>query len=297
MGFAARTWRWSCALCDFDTCEKCADAIQVVNSNQPSRQPSAESCEAPTDPGTPRDDVLMSFKGGAVALLKQAARAETPSLSTPATEGVAGHTPASMQTAQVCSWVYVTQGLESVKRDLSHLTNSTKGAKTKHSCLRPNAPVPRSHEVTLCDALGLPAEGLQRSSAVEDDAADKGREDTLFVAGASPSELAARLIDAMPTYSERCLPQDLAERIHNSRDWLRRLCELELERAARAAAGGEPSDFDAACGVQASEPAAVEQAEADFRQLCEKFEMERAALMREERLEMETLQALGVISS
>ena len=192
--------------------------------------------------------------------------------------------------------MYAAQGtpaLDSVKRDLSHLTSSGKGPKPKHACVRSSNLVPRA-EATMSEALGLV--GVLNRPAVAVSAPDPqaiAASDALSSA-AGRQQAAARLIGKMPDLGTSALPASTRERMYARRKWLRHLFVNELERAARAATGGKPSAFEAACGIKADSRLPEEKAAASFSALSAKFEAERIALAHTERLEIDMEQAMGV---
>ena len=165
-------------------------------------------------------------------------------------------TPA--QTAQVSSssWVYAVQGLESVKRDL-HFPHST-APKRRSSRLAP----------ATAEPLGMP---------IPDDAAQAAQE----------------LIAGMPDLVSIGLPAAAHARLQGRRDWLRRLYELELTRAATYEAGGV-SAFEAACGVTRGEMLSPEAALAASTALHAKFEEQRLTLLLSEQMEIGAHEAVGM---
>ena len=89
------------------------------------------------------------------------------------------------------------------------------------------------------------------------------------------------------------LPAAAHARLQGRRDWLRRLYELELTRAATYEAGGV-SAFEAACGVTRGEMLSPEAALAASTALHAKFEEQRLTLLLSEQMEIGAHEAVGM---
>ena len=313
---SVRAWRWSCTLCDYDVCETCVETylMATVANTSASRQSSAQSvascvpCEGGVTsalvPPTPSDP-SHRLKGASLHSGKPKAAATTPALATPSLGVDAGdevptpaETAAALYASQPISWVYAgTQGLESVKRDLSHLSATSGPNKaSKHAYTsRPSrlGPPQRGADVTLADALGLADGSLYRPASVAmtceavDEPGLTARADQLFA--------------SVPDLRQLGLPASVYTRMESRRAWLSHLMQCELDRAARAADDTNHDVFEAACGViPADEPAPPPApvppsgADATIAALHAKFAAQRSALVQEERLEIDALHAVGL---
>ena len=195
---------------------------------------------------------------------KPIAAKSTPSLNTaahrltPITTGLAASTGDP-------SWVYAPQHLASVKRDLTTFGTSSASIPSKHSCIRPS-------QLQQSGSASAEGEGEPtNASATKDTMPD---------------------LDLVPFG----LPMSTLTRMHERRDWLHRLRELELARARRVA-DGERSAFEVACGVPASAPLTVRQSNESLSAVRSKFEDEAVTLRQAERAEIDTLQAMGLCRS
>ena len=249
-------FRWSCTLCDYDTCQTCYDeaAQWQVPLRSVLRTTAEKTSEPPPTPAevlkasTAKRDAAKAAKATATPVLPAAGDTATPAVVT---------APAATAAS---SWIYASHNLASVKRDLSSITASASLPRTKQACVRPSPLAPSS-----------PSAGLDADSRA----------------------IAATGADGFPDLAEFGLKPNALVRLSTRREWLHQLHQCELQRVHRAAEGAPRSDFEVACGLAQSTPLTARQTNESLAAVNAKFEAERTALREAEQMEIEAMQAMG----
>lgn len=113
-------------------------------------------------------------------------------------------------------------------------------------------------------------------------------------------EDAPNLLDGLPPLAPYRLPGAFGPRMLARRSWLQHAFECELDRERRNASGAV-SMLELACGGQprgvSDTLPSADAAERSEQRIVRKFEAARAALVREEQMEIESLQAAGVAAT
>ena len=288
--FSEGSWRWSCALCDIDFCETCMPIA--------CKEVMAKSATPVT---------------AAVHVSRTAAPAPSCRRPTPASASVVKETPvnnsnlsASLSTPQGATGVqpnnasYAASELASIKRDLddtlgpgsgasSALSSGLSSAGRPHKAPRSRIPEPPPHNTEAAQMLASTALALPRH--------EKGGPAAEALAmlpalGLGEDDMTPpRLFSALPPLKPLGLPTAVEARMEGRREWLQQLFDDELARASRTARG-EMSAMEAACGV---EPVVAPHAAVacGMAAVLLKFEEERAGVVTDEIMEIETLQASG----
>ena len=247
-GLEMREWRWSCTICDFDVCPSCYED-RVARMTMPCRPPRASAAEAAAaNPGPAAGGDVQETATGSASIKPRGASAKVH----------VGLTPTTTEAPSDELWVYASQSLASVKRDLTTFGSGVVQQHNKHPCTRPSR-------------LGL-------------------QESTSATATSSPS--APTLPDDLPDLAALGLPASTLVRMHAARDWLRQLSELELSRARRMA-DGELSAFERACGMERTMPISVKATDECVEAVRARFASESNVLRARERMEIEAMQAMG----
>jgi hypothetical protein len=325
-GLSECSWRWSCSLCDYDICDKCADGLLLAKSSSPdaAEKPVAVvlSATAVGVPHPPSSAIKTGAKSrshqssSAAAATPAPAPAPTPAPASawapaptpvPAKAEEAKEVTPALGTGRDSSWIYSAPNLGSVKRDLDVVFPGSAAPSKRKSSNLSRTPRPRPSECVdeqLVMRVVAASASLPRHGAEDDD-----EEEAEGAVGAlrrlkprqhygSPGALpklgseSPSVLVGLPELSALLLPESVRARLQGRRAWLQHLLETELEREQRVASG-QPTGLEEACGVPAGAPVSAEAATVARTAVLKKFERERHEMVRAELLEIETLHAMG----
>ena len=276
------TFRWSCNLCDFDICDNCV-APDFSLLLKPTPRSSTPLVAAPSRTAAPlaRQPACRpsapSAARNAPGATPSAGAASTPALAT------------GMGNNNLSALLHASQGLESVKRDLSELPGSARPAKTSRASV---SRVSSGEAAALGFLLSGASAQLPRHERPGGAAAEAvAMLPSLAIDEASGAPPA--LFDALPPLAPIGLPLPVETRMLGRREWLQELLGDELSRAVRASCG-EPSALELACGVPRDDAPVPARATAmGVAAVLLKFEHERASVLASELTEIYSLQAMG----
>ena len=316
------SWRWSCAICDHDLCVNCAD--NLLTKQQKARAPFCPPVVSEPVPAPPPAASTAAKPPRAKATNNGKATAGVSRTPFPGAPAAAEETP-SMGTARDTSGIYTAPVLDSVKRDLDGAfpagsaaaaaaasNKRQQRAQSRRQQLDESEPALDQAEIETNYAALVKASrcGLPR---YDDDGEEDAETDHAYqqsmLPSLTPQKLliqaalteasvllphitldekgkAPNLLSGLPPLQALRLPPPIESRMLSRRAWLQSLLQDELAREARFRSG-HLSAFDLATGVTVH---AAETPDSRAQSVLTKFHTFRSNLLREELLEIETLQ-------